>query len=259
MIDLLLTYAGVARSSTLIFGPLLLLFVASKARRGNADNLRLNDDVDALARDDCQGRSKTRPSAPGWVQANVATMAWDQQASNASNSSCGGRSSRTILGRALSSFSTASRCSAVWAAGRCPWGSSRAAARWCSRSSRAARVSGSRRSRPARRVTWVIVRWRAISVPWSQVIERSNAGGRSAMPGPQRLVQGVAVSAGEVQQPDQPGLPLDERADRRALVLADDQIAFPVPGSERSSGGKGRWWIVSIGCSNRGRRRSVRC
>jgi hypothetical protein len=55
MIDLLLTYAGVARSSTLIFGPLLLLFVASEARRGNADNVRLNDDVDVdalLARDD---------------------------------------------------------------------------------------------------------------------------------------------------------------------------------------------------------------
>ena len=32
-----------------------------------------------------------------------------------------------------------------------------------------------------------------------------------------------------MQQPDHPGLPFDECADRRALVLADDEITFPVP------------------------------
>jgi len=37
--------------------------------------------------------------------------------------------------------------------GRCPWGSSHAGAHWCFHSIRAATVSGSRRSRPARRAT----------------------------------------------------------------------------------------------------------
>jgi hypothetical protein len=40
----------------------------------------------------------------------------------------------------------------------------------------------------------------------------------------------VAVALGQVQQPDEAGLALDERADRGALVLSDDQVAFPVPG-----------------------------
>src|SRR5689334_24907117 len=50
-----------------------------------------------------------------------------------------------------------------------------------------------------------------------------------AEPVPQRLVQALAVAAGEVQEPDQSGRALDERADRRALVSADDQVALPVP------------------------------
>ena len=42
----------------------------------------------------------------------------------------------------------------------------------------------------------------------------------------------------QAQQPDQPGLPLDQRADRRARVLADDEVALPVPrpGSGRRAG-----------------------
>jgi acyl CoA:acetate/3-ketoacid CoA transferase beta subunit len=43
-------------------------------------------------------------------------------------------------------------------------------------------------------------------------------------------VQGVAVAIGHVQQADHSGLPLDQGADRRALVLADDQITFPMAG-----------------------------
>jgi hypothetical protein len=31
---------------------------------------------------------------------------------------------------------------------------------------------------------------------------------------------------GQVQQPDHPGLPLHQGADRRALVRADDEISF---------------------------------
>ena len=42
----------------------------------------------------------------------------------------------------------------------------------------------------------------------------------------QGIVQRLAVALNKMQQSDHPGLPFDERADRRALVLADDQIAF---------------------------------
>jgi hypothetical protein len=39
-------------------------------------------------------------------------------------------------------------------------------------------------------------------------------------------VQRVAVTLQKMQQSDYSGLPFHERADRRALVLADDEIAF---------------------------------
>jgi hypothetical protein len=75
---------------------------------------------------------------------------------------------------------------------------------------------------------------------------------------PQCFVQGVSVALRKMQQSDHPGLPFDERADRLALVLADDEIAPPVPRLGAVLGWEGRWWIVSIGCSNLARRRSVR-
>ena len=141
--------------------------------------------------------------------------------------------------------------------GRCSSGSSRAAARSCSRSSRAARASGSRRSRPARRVSGVIVRWRAISVPWSQVIDRRSVGGRSVIRAVRASWRASPWRCGRCRTgPSGPSF--DECADRRGLVLADDQVALPMPGSDRSSGGNGRSWMVSIGCWNRGRRRSTR-
>ena len=59
--------------------------------------------------------------------------------------------------------------------GRCPWGSTGAAARWCSRCCRVARGSGGRRSRPAGPAATVISVWRAISLPWSQVSDRRSA------------------------------------------------------------------------------------
>jgi hypothetical protein len=71
--------------------------------------------------------------------------------------------------------------------------------------------------------------WRAISVPWSQVIERSRDGGIAHPPG-EGVMQGERVVTGKVQQPDQPGSALHEGADRRPVVAADDQISFPVPG-----------------------------
>ena len=39
-------------------------------------------------------------------------------------------------------------------------------------------------------------------------------------------MQGVAVAEGHVKKPDHPCPPLYQRADRRALVPADDQIAL---------------------------------
>jgi hypothetical protein len=66
----------------------------------------------------------------------------------------------------------------------------------------------------------VIVRWRAISVPGpSQVIDRRRLGGRSAIRALQRRVECVAVTLRQVQQPDHPGLPFDECADRRELLF----------------------------------------
>ena len=40
----------------------------------------------------------------------------------------------------------------------------------------------------------------------------------------------VAIALGEMQQTNEAGLTFHECADRGLLVLADDQIAFPVPG-----------------------------
>jgi len=43
-------------------------------------------------------------------------------------------------------------------------------------------------------------------------------------------VQGVGVTAGQVHQPQHPGLAFDQRTDRREVVVADDEVALPVPG-----------------------------
>jgi hypothetical protein len=71
--------------------------------------------------------------------------------------------------------------------------------------------------------------------------------------GLQRGVQRAAVPALQMEQPHPTGVSFDELSDRRGLVGAD-VIAFQWPGSVRSSGGKGRSWMVRIGCSKRGRR-----
>jgi hypothetical protein len=64
-------------------------------------------------------------------------------------------------------------------------------------------------------------------MPWSQVIEHRHTAGGSAI----RIFSAwcrMSPSRGwQVQQSDQSGLPLDERADGRALILAEDQMAFP--------------------------------
>jgi len=47
-----------------------------------------------------------------------------------------------------------------------------------------------------------------------------------------------------MQQSDHPGLPLDERADRRALILADEEIAFR---KTEALAREGRVWLRSPG------------
>ena len=81
---------------------------------------------------------------------------------------------------------------------------------------------------------------RAISVPLSQAIDRiSPPAGRPFVP--YRIMQGVAIARGKVQHPDRPGLPLDEGADRRALVLADDEV----PLRKTEGAREGRVWLRS--------------
>jgi len=41
-------------------------------------------------------------------------------------------------------------------------------------------------------------------------------------------VEGLRVALGKMQQPDHPGCPLDQGADRPTVVAADDQVAFPM-------------------------------
>jgi hypothetical protein len=43
-----------------------------------------------------------------------------------------------------------------------------------------------------------------------------------------------------MQQPYEPGLPFDERSDRRTLVFADDEVALPAPGLAAVTRIKGR-------------------
>ena len=59
-----------------------------------------------------------------------------------------------------------------------------------------------------------------------------------------RLVEVIrSVAAGEVDQADEAALSLDERADGRAVVPADDQVAFPVAGmrSDEDVAGRRCW------------------
>ena len=66
--------------------------------------------------------------------------------------------------------------------GRCPWGNTGAAARWCSRCCPAARASAGRRSNLQSAAT-ANRAWDRISQPWSQVSDRRSASGRPAITG----------------------------------------------------------------------------
>lgn len=63
--------------------------------------------------------------------------------------------------------------------------------------------------------------------------------GNSKTPPPVLWTYRLAVAEGKMQQPDRPGPALDERADRRTLILTDDEISLPVPCLRAILGPKG--------------------
>jgi hypothetical protein len=74
--------------------------------------------------------------------------------------------------------------------------------------------------------------------PWQRGSDRPQQRRRQVrQPRFQRLVQSVAVSLQKMQQSDDPGLMFHQGADRGALVLADDEIAFRK--TEDGPGGSG--------------------
>ena len=80
---------------------------------------------------------------------------------------------------------------------------------------------------PVSMVNWACL---AISLPWSQVMERrsARAGARSWRPSRRGLLGAVPV--GQMQQHHVPGGAFDQGADRAVVVRAHDQVAFPVAG-----------------------------
>ena len=80
-------------------------------------------------------------------------------------------------------------------------------------------------------VSMVKAAWRAISLPWSQVMVRNSSPGSVAMAWRIACIDRARVAAvGQVQQHHVAGGALDEGADRGPAVLADDEVAFPVAG-----------------------------
>ena len=87
-----------------------------------------------------------RPGQPAWVQLVDATPGGAVDSSSF-RTSAGVLQSRVFLGRLFRLEATAASSSLSTGSGRCPWGSTDAAARWCSRSCRAARGCEGRRRR----------------------------------------------------------------------------------------------------------------
>ena len=115
--------------------------------------------------------------------------------------------------------------------GRCPWGSTGAAARWCSRCCRVARASAGRRSRSRSPRSTAIAAWLAISLPWSQVSDRRSARGRRGhLRGQSPPRRAGAWPSGRCSS-------ITNRVARSTRVpiadpvaRPDDQVALPVPG-----------------------------
>lgn len=173
--------------------------------------------------------------------------------------STGARSLRTIRGLRLSSSSTARRCQGCARPSGPPSGSTGGADRWCSRSSRAAKVSASRRSTHGSSASW---RCRGGVPCWCPSPKQSTAAalqaghpsGRRARRGDGRCHAQNGGAGGRAGS----RVPQSCRS-----LSADASRASNHPShwlaAMRSSNGGGRSWMISIGWENRGRPRSNRC
>ena len=180
-----------------------------------------------------------RPCLPGLVR--------PRRARNSSSACAGVFQPRVLRGRAFSWRGDRGQVlAAVHRPGRCPWGSTGAAARWCSRCCPAATASAGRRSRCPGRWPGRSGRGPAISLPWSQVSDRRSCRGQPAhRRGHRRRHRGRVVAVRQVQQQHEPGGPLHQRADRR---LARPMIRSPsqCPGTARSAASAGRSLIITM-------------
>src|SRR6185295_18390697 len=83
---------------------------------------------------------------------------------------------------------------------------------------------------------------RAISMSWSQVIDWIRFEGREPMVVAIAVRRESASRVGRRSRRIRRVWRLDEGADRRALIVADDEVAFPVP--RLAAVGGGEWPLV---------------
>ena len=165
------------------------------------------------------------------IQLVVATPASWSSESSRSRASAGVWNSRVLRGRPLSLAAIGVEVGGgVDRPGRCPWGSTGAAGRWCSRWCRAARGVGV--AEVDRQVGGDgDLGVPAISMPWSQVSERRRAAGSVA------ILAVMASRTASARWPSGRCSSITKRVERSTrvpiaglAVLADDEVALPVPG-----------------------------
>ena len=127
----------------------------------------------------------------------------------------------------LSLRAIVSSCRCVDAAGPRPWGSTGAAARWCSRSSRAARGFADRRSRPGCPWPRVNRSCSAISLPRSQVSDLQSPSGSCRAVSDQCIDDGLRVPARHLASITIARVTLDQSAIWLFLV-PQQEVALPV-------------------------------
>ena len=130
----------------------------------------------------------------------------------------------------------------LWWRGRCPWGSTAAAGRWCSRCCRAATASGDRRSRPGPRSDG--------EVGWRGHLAALVPGQRAAqLLGQSRDLLGqlrdhrLGLASRPIAQQNIAGVALDERRDHDRLALPTSRSPSQWPGTagRRPRAGARRW------------------
>ena len=130
--------------------------------------------------------------------------------------------------------------------GRCLWGSTGGAARWCSRWCRAARGCAGRRSRPACRSSTVncgVVGHLLALVPGERAAQLFGQRRRS-WPRARRATTSAVCRSGRCDEHDEAGLAFDEGPDRRACRLPMIRSPSQCPGTARSATSAGRSLIM---------------